>query len=439
MVGFMGRCPECGAFGSFQEAERTETSSGKRVRATSAAERLNSIQATNSQRVKTSINEFDRVMGGGIIKDSVTILTAKPGAGKSTLLLQVANDLARQGINTLYASGEESTSQIKSRADRILKEIHDNLHVVSDNNLDSILEIIEKTDARFIIVDSIQTFTLDGFPTSRAGSPTQTMECAYELVKVAKRPDKPRIVFIVGQMTKDDELAGVRALEHLVDTVLVIEGESGEELRSLVSTKNRYGSTGEMGFFNMTEDGMVSIDNPSEYFMTKRSEENQVSGSALTVVREGTRPILLEVESLVSPSFTPYPARIGESMKREQMNTLVSILEQRGGIPLYDKNVVIKTTGGIKLKEHSANLAVIVSIVSSVHDRPVGSDTVFLADVGLTGELKKVPSLDARLREADRMGIRTAFVSSDYGKATRLENLKVIRLRTLKDVLGKVF
>ncbi|HZH93346.1 MAG TPA: AAA family ATPase, partial [Tissierellaceae bacterium] len=285
MVGFMGRCPECGAFGSFQEAERTETSSGKRVRATSAAERLNSIQATNSQRVKTSINEFDRVMGGGIIKDSVTILTAKPGAGKSTLLLQVANDLARQGINTLYASGEESTSQIKSRADRILKEIHDNLHVVSDNSLDSILEIIEKTDARFIIVDSIQTFTLDGFPTSRAGSPTQTMECAYELVKVAKRPDKPRIVFIVGQMTKDDELAGVRALEHLVDTVLVIEGESGEELRSLVSTKNRYGSTGEMGFFNMTEDGMVSIDNPSEYFMTKRSEENQVSGSALTVVR----------------------------------------------------------------------------------------------------------------------------------------------------------
>lgn len=439
MVGFMGRCPECGAFGSFQEVERNETSSGRKVKPASSAERLNKVQATNSQRVKTSIKEFDRVMGGGIIKDSVTILTAKPGAGKSTLLLQVANDLARQGIKTLYASGEESTSQIKSRADRILREIHDDLHVVSDNNLNSILDIIERTDARFIIVDSIQTFTLDEFPTSRAGSPTQTMECAYELVKVAKRPDKPRIVFIVGQMTKDDELAGVRALEHLVDTVLVIEGESGEELRSLVSTKNRYGSTGEMGFFNMTEEGMVSIDNPSEYFMTKRSEENQVSGSALTVVREGTRPILLEVESLVSPSFTPYPARIGESMKREQMNTLVSILEQRGGIPLYDKNVVIKTTGGIKLKEHSANLAVIVSIVSSVHDSPVGSDTVFLADVGLTGELKKVPSLEARLREADRMGIRTAFVSSDYSRDTKLDNLNVIRLRTLKDVLGKVF
>ena len=439
MVGFMGRCPECGSFGSFQEVEREKGVPISKKASVVSAEKLNTIQATNSERIKTFINEFDRVMGGGIIKDSVTILTAKPGAGKSTLLLQVANDLSRRGIKTLYASGEESTSQLKSRADRILNEIHDDLHVVSDNSLNSILDIIEQTDPRFIIVDSIQTFTLDEFPTSRAGSPTQTMECAYELVKVAKKSDKPRIVFLVGQMTKEDELAGVRALEHLVDTVLVIEGESGEELRSLVSTKNRYGSTGEMGFFNMTEEGMVSIDNPSEYFMTKRDKANQVSGSALTVVREGTRPILLEVESLVSPSFTPYPARIGESMKREQLNTLVSILEQRGSIPLYDKNVVIKTTGGIKLKEHSANLAVIVSIASSVYDKPIGSDAIFLADVGLTGELKKVPSLNARLREADRMGIKVAYVSSDYGENAKLKNLKVIKLRTLKDVLNKVF
>ncbi len=435
----MGRCPQCGAFGSLHEVERDEGGPTKKKKTTIASERLNKVQTKNSERVRTSIGEFDRVMGGGIIKDSVTILTAKPGAGKSTLLLQVANDLAKQGVKTLYASGEESTSQIKSRADRILKEIHDDLHVVSDNSLNSVLDIIQMTDARFIIIDSIQTFTLDEFPTSRAGSPTQTMESAYELVRIAKNPENPRIVFIVGQMTKDDELAGVRALEHLVDTVLVIEGDSGEELRSLVSSKNRYGSTGEMGFFNMTEDGMVSIDNPSEYFMTKRSETNQVSGSALTVVREGTRPILLEVESLVSPSFTPYPARIGESMKREQMNTLVSILEQRGGIPLYDKNVVIKTTGGIKLKEHSANLAVIVSIVSSVYDRPVGSDTIFLADVGLTGELKKVPSIDARLREADRMGILTAYVAADYGGGAKLKNLKVMKLRTLKEVLNKAF
>jgi DNA repair protein RadA/Sms len=221
--------------------------------------------------------------------------------------------------------------------------------------------------------------------------------------------------------------------------VLLIEGESGEELRSLLTTKNRYGSTGEMGFFNMTEEGMISIDNPSEYFMTTRSREEIVSGSSLTVVREGTRPILLEIESLVSPSFTPFPSRIGESMKREQLNTLVSILEQRGQIPLYDKNIVIKTTGGIKLKEQASNLAVIMSIVSSVYDKALPDDTIFLADVGLTGELKRIPALEARLREADRMGIKTAYISQSQDIKIKLNNLKLVKKRLLIDVLKTVF
>lgn len=378
-------------------------------------------------------------MGGGIVKDSVTILTAKPGAGKSTLLLQVANRIAEMGLDVLYASGEESASQIKSRADRILKNISDGLHVMSDNSLDNVIEEINRTNPDFIIVDSIQTFTLEAYQPSRAGSPTQTMECAYELVRIAKDNKSPKIVFIVGQMTKDDELAGVRALEHLVDTVLIIEGESGEELRSLMSTKNRYGSTGEMGFFNMTEDGMESIDNPSEYFMTSREENNKVNGVCLTVVREGTRPIILEIESLVSQSFTPYPSRIGESMKREQLNTLVSILEQRGGLSLYDKNVVIKTTGGIRLKEHASNLAVIMSIVSSAYERPIPTDSVFLADVGLTGELKKVPSLDARIREAERLGFKKAYIGSDYNNNKIYKDIILIKSKSLKEVINKVF
>ena len=265
------------------------------------------------------------------------------------------------------------------------------------------------------------------------------MECAYELVKVAKNSDKPRSIFIVGQMTKEDELAGVRALEHLVDVVLLIEGESGEELRTLLATKNRYGSTGEMGFFNMTEKGMVSIDNPSEYFMTKREDGNLVSGSGLTVVREGTRPIILEIESLVSDSFTPYPSRISEAMRKDQLNTLISILEQRGGIRLYDKNVVIKTTGGIKLKENASNLAVIMSIASSVFDVGISNDTAFIADVGLTGELKKVPSLEARLRELDRIGFRKAIVPRDSTRVKEYTNLEVIQLKTLRDVIKYVF
>lgn len=437
MVGFMGKCPECSSFGSFEEVTKNEITGKKR--STGVTQKLKEVQSTNSLRVITSVNEFDRVMGGGIVKDSVTILTAKPGAGKSTLLLQVANRIAEMGLDVLYASGEESASQIKSRADRILKNISDGLHVMSDNSLDNVIEEINRTNPDFIIVDSIQTFTLEAYQPSRAGSPTQTMECAYELVRIAKDNKSPKIVFIVGQMTKDDELAGVRALEHLVDTVLIIEGESGEELRSLMSTKNRYGSTGEMGFFNMTEDGMESIDNPSEYFMTSREENNKVNGVCLTVVREGTRPIILEIESLVSQSFTPYPSRIGEAMKREQLNTLVSILEQRGGLSLYDKNVVIKTTGGIRLKEHASNLAVIMSIVSSAYERPIPTDSVFLADVGLTGELKKVPSLDARIREAERLGFKKAYIGSDYNNNRTYKDIILIKSKSLKEVINKVF
>lgn len=281
MVGYMGKCPECGAFGSFEELSKSPEGASSDRKHRADITRLKQIKTSNSERVKTSLEEFDRVMGGGIVRDSITILTAKPGAGKSTLLLQVANDLAAKGVRALYATGEESTSQVKARADRILKNISEDLFIVSDNSMDSVLDVIDQIDPDFVIVDSIQTFVLDSFPGSRAGSPTQTMECAYELVKIAKSSSKPRMVFVVGQMTKEDELAGVRALEHLVDTVLVIEGDSGEELRTLFSTKNRYGSTGEMGFFNMTEEGLLSIDNPSEYFMTRRSEGSQVSEAPL--------------------------------------------------------------------------------------------------------------------------------------------------------------
>lgn len=440
-VGYMGKCPECDSWNTLVEtvvSNKGVSKSGvKRVEKRNIL-RLKEVKSQNSNRISTDLKEFNRVMGGGVVKDSVTILSAKPGAGKSTLLLQVANELASNDYKVLYSSGEESESQIKSRADRIIKSIDSKLWVVSDNSLDNILDFIEEIDPDFIIVDSIQTFTLEEFSSSRAGSPTQTMECAHQLVKIAKNPNRPRAIFIVGQMTKADELAGVRALEHLVDTVLIIEGESGEELRTLLTTKNRYGSTGEMGFFNMTEKGMISIDNPSEYFMTQR-DDDLISGSAITVVREGTRPIILEIESLVSHSFTPYPSRIGECIRREHLNTLVSILEERGEIKLFDKNVVVKTTGGIKLKEQASNLAAIMSIASSVFQKGIRNDIVFISDVGLTGELKRVPSLEARLREVDRMGFKTAYVAPGSFKNTKFKNLNIVQLKILKDVINHCF
>lgn len=435
--GYFGKCPSCGAWNSLDEY--IEEKKHAKLEKIKNARKLIDIELSLENRVKTSIEEFNRVMGGGIVRDSVSILTAKPGAGKSTLLLQVANDLAKSGIKVLYASGEESETQIKARAKRILDELSENIWVFSTTSMDFVLEEIEKIDPQFIIIDSIQTFSLREFP-SRPASPTQTIECAHKMVEVAKNNEKPRMVFIVGQMTKQDELAGLRQLEHLVDTVLLIEGDSNLELRSLLTTKNRYGSTGEIGFFVMEENGMVSLDNPSLYFMTIRNEKEQAAGSSLSVIREGTRPIILETEALVSKSFMPYPSRISENIGRENLNTLISILEERAGIRLLDKNVVVKTTGSIRLKENSTNLSVMMSIVSSFFSKPINTNTVFVADVGLTGELKSVPAIEVRLREADRMGFKKAYIAkNNLNKKINFKNLEIIEKNNINNVIAEVF
>lgn len=430
--GFFGKCPGCGEWNTLIEVDERPKSS-KLLENKENARPLGEVKVRDSERVQTEIEEFNRVMGGGIVRDSISIITAKPGAGKSTLLLQVANDLATKGFKILYASGEESESQIRSRADRILANISQNLFVYSTNVMDYCLEEIDRIDPDFIIIDSIQTFILREIQ-SRSGTPTQVMECAHRMVEVAKGK-RPRMVFLVGQMTKEDELAGVRALEHLVDTVILLESENNEQLRSLVATKNRYGSTGEMGFFIMNEKGLESLDNPSEYFMTERKQGEELPGSALSVVREGTRPIILEIEALASSSFLPYPSRISECMRREHLNTLISILEQRANMKLMDKNVVIKTTGGIKLKETASNLAVMMSIFSSLKNISIDTQTIFIADVGLTGELKGVPSIDERIKEAERMGFKRVFTSPGKYKKSKLQ---IIECKTISEVINKL-
>ncbi|KXL53458.1 hypothetical protein CLNEO_14290 [Anaerotignum neopropionicum] len=441
-----GRCTRCGEWNTFEEQEEVKGQKGqaytRAVTKTSTKQsvsRLSEVEIKGDERLFTGIAEFDRVMGGGIVRDSVTIITSPPGGGKSTLSLMVASQLAKSGKRVLYASGEESDSQIKSRADRILEKVEDNIWILADTSMDRVLEAIAEIDADLIILDSIQTFALAEFYPSRAGNPTQTMECASALVQSAKNKVRPRAVFMIGQMNKNDEIAGLRALEHLVDTVLVLEGDGAEELRSLIATKNRFGSTGEMGFFAMTEKGLASIDNPSEYFVTKREKGDGVSGSAITVLREGSRPVIAEIESLVSNSFMAYPLRISENMKKDTLNTLLSVLEQRGGIKLYDKNVVVKTTGGLYLKEQAANLAVLMSIVSGVRDFPLPSDWAFIADVGLTGELKKIPAMEGRIRELDRMGFKKVFVAFEGARKVKLDNLEVIECKNLIQLMGKIF
>lgn len=435
-----GKCPNCSEWNTLEETEQLKT--GAKAMKTVPKQpisRLSEVETGNDQRLLTGIAEFDRVMGGGIVRDSVTIITSPPGGGKSTLSLMAASALAKQGYRVLYASGEESDSQIKNRADRILESIAENIWILADTSMDNVLEAIREIDSDFIILDSIQTFSLAEFLPSRAGNPTQTMECASALVAQAKNKKRPRAVLMIGQMNKSDEIAGLRALEHLVDAVLVLEGEGADELRCLVATKNRFGSTGEMGFFTMTEAGLSSIENPSAYFMTKRAQGDAVSGSAIAVLKEGSRPVIAEVESLVSSSFTPYPSRISETMKKDTMNTLISVLEQRGGIKLYDKNVVIKTTGGLYLKEQAANLSVLMSIASSVYNKPIPSDWAFLADVGLTGELKRVPSMESRIKELDRMGFRKVFIPAGAVRELHLENICVVEAKFLSELLKLVF
>ncbi|WP_376778066.1 DNA repair protein RadA [Inconstantimicrobium mannanitabidum] len=440
----MGKCPDCAAWNTFEETIVDNRSSSSSLKVSSTprkpVQKLSEVTSSKSDRIITGINEFDRVMGGGIVKDSITIITARPGAGKSTLLLQVADSIAQKGKKVVYASGEESDSQIKNRADRILDEIHDNIWVVQETSMDNVIDVVKDIDPDLLIIDSIQTFTMEASLPARAGSPTQTMECANELLRIAKDSKRPRAVIIVGQMTKSDELAGLRALEHLVDTVLIIEADSDEQLRGLLSSKNRFGSTGEMGFFQMSEKGMVSIDNPSEFFMTKREGGEIVSGSTLTVIKEGSRAIITEIESLVSKTFTPYPTRIGETLGKDKLNTLISILEQRGSINLYDKNVIIKTTGGMRIREQAINLAVIMSIVSSVKQKGIDSNIAFIADVGLTGELKKVPSLESRVKELARMGFKKVYVPKDsFAKGTKFSGIEVVALKTLNEVIYNVY
>ncbi|MDO5047492.1 MAG: DNA repair protein RadA [Anaerococcus sp.] len=431
-----GQCPNCKKWGSLREITvKEEKKKIETLVSDKNAKRLNSIAKDTSLRIKSSYGEFDRVLGGGLVRDSVSILTARPGAGKSTLLLQLSKSYADLGLKVIYISGEESESQIKSRADRIMDKVADNIWILSTNSMDLAIKEIEALDADIIFLDSIQTFSLMEFD-NKPGSPTQTIEVANKAVELAKDGPKKRALIMIGHMTKKGEMAGLRTLEHLVDTVLILDGESDEDLRVLTTSKNRFGRTGEIGLFSMREDGLVEIKDPSLYFITKRDEP--IEGSAIAVSKEGSRLLEVEIESLVSKSFTPYPQRIGDSLRRDDLNTLISILEQRAGLNLYDLNVIIKTTGGLKLSKPSVNLAIMISIASSLLKVPISPKTVFIAEVGLTGELKKVPSINQRLKELERLGYERAFVAKGSVDAKDFKGLKVFQLSNIDQVIREV-
>lgn len=436
-----GQCPECGKWGTLIEKTVKKQSQKQKnepitIDDDKSARLLSDIKIDESERIRSSFDEFDRAIGGGLVKDSVSILTARPGAGKSTLLLQLSSSFAKSGKKVMYISGEESESQIKSRADRIIGNISENIWILSTNSMDLALREIKKKDAEIIILDSIQTFSLAEFD-NKQGSPTQSVECANKCVEMAKNPEKKRAFLMVGHMNKTGEMAGLRTLEHLVDTVLILDGENEEDLRMLTASKNRFGPTGEVGLFSMQEEGLIEISNPSEYFITERDES--IEGSAISVMKEGTRLLEVEIESLVSKSFMPYPQRIGDSLRKDELNTLISILQERAGINLFDENVIIKATGGLKLREQSVNLAIMVSIASSYLKKPIDEKTVFIAEVGLTGELKKVPQIKSRVKELERLGYRKVYLAKNSLDKDEFKNIKIKDFKNIREVIDDLF
>lgn len=430
---WLGQCPSCKSWGTLEEEKLT--TSKLSVKDLDVTQKLKDVKINAVSRIVTGITEFDRVLGGGIVPDSVNILTAPPGAGKSTLLLQVAHEVASRGFKALYVSGEESASQIKQRAVRLFgNNIANNIWIKSETNINIIMKEIEKLDADLIIIDSIQTLyteDLDNAP----GSIPQVTECTHKLLALAKNPQRNRAVFIVGQMTKDDELMGTRKLEHLVDTVLYLDGDRKEQLRTLYTTKNRFGSTEETGLFKMEEKGLTPINNPSQFFITKRTVP--VSGSALTITKAGTRSLVVEIEALVAKTFYGYPIRLGEGINKQELQILTAILEKRVGLPLGDKDVYVKVTGGLKLTETAVNLGVVMAIASSLKNFTIPQDTVFIGEVGLTGELKMVPEIETRIKEVARLGFSRVILPKGY-KGKSFQNLQLISCENLAEVVKLV-
>jgi DNA repair protein RadA/Sms len=405
---WLGKCSNCGSWDSFlelnEEQQKVLKETSKVIHTQSKAKPITQIKQDDVERFSSNNTEFDLVLGGGIVPGSLTLIGGSPGVGKSTLLLKVAGSIAQSGKKVLYVSGEESSGQIKLRANR-LDANHDDLYLLSEIKLEEIQSELLRQEYEVVIIDSIQTIYSSNL-TSAPGSVSQVREITFELMRKAKESDIA--MFIIGHITKDGSIAGPRVLEHMVDTVLYFEGEASKELRMLRGFKNRFGSTSEIGIFEMTNEGLMSAKDIASKFFDKSKAQ---SGSALTVSMEGSRALILEVQALVTESTYPNPKRSATGFDANRLNMLLALLEKKLDLPFNHYDVFINISGGIKIKESSADLAVIAAIISSFRDRPISKESVFIGEVSLTGEIKDVYSMDMRLKEASAQGITKAIIA----------------------------
>ena len=433
---YMGKCPRCGQFGTMVEevvAVETAVSAQKLRRAgpTSQPTRLHEVTADGFERLQLPLVEFSRVLGGGMVPGSLVLVGGDPGIGKSTLLLEVAALVANQHGRVLYVSGEESTRQIKMRADRLNLQAPE-LFLVTETHLQAILDHLSALKPVMLIVDSIQTTYNDDLKSS-AGSVSQIRACASRFQEIAK--ESGVTIFLVGHVTKEGALAGPRVLEHIVDTVLYLEGDPFHRYRLLRSVKNRFGATSEVGVFEMVESGMVEVPNPSEAFLAER--QVNAPGSAIAVTLEGTRPLLVEIQALAGSSTFANPRRTANGIDYNRLLLLTAVLSRRVHVPVHDKDVFVNVIGGLQIKEPAADLAVALAISSSVKDRPLHADMAFVGEVGLSGELRAVSQLELRLKEAAKLGFKRCIVprSSRRRAADAPTGLEVIGCRTLYEAL----
>lgn len=433
---YLGRCPNCGSWSSFVEEVEVAEVKNERVSLTGEKTRpmkLNEVSSIQVARTKTNMEEFNRVLGGGVVPGSLVLIGGDPGIGKSTLLLQVSTQLSTIGT-VLYVSGEESAQQIKLRAER-LGDIDSEFYLYAETNMQSIRTEIEKIKPNFLIIDSIQTIMSPDI-SSVQGSVSQVREVTNELMQIAK-PNNIA-TFIVGHMTKEGTLAGPRTLEHMVDTVLYFEGERQHTFRILRAVKNRFGSTNEIGIFEMQSQGLVEVLNPSEVFLEERLDG--ATGSAIVVTMEGTRPILAEVQALVTPTMFGNAKRTTTGLDFNRASLIMAVLEKRAGLLLQNQDAYLKSAGGVKLDEPAIDLAVAVALASSYKDKPTNPQECFIGEIGLTGEIRRVNRIEQRINEAAKLGFTKVYAPKNSLTGIKVpKEITVVGVTTIGEVLQKVF
>ena len=428
---WMGRCPNCGEWNTMVETvmEREERPRPS-VTPTSEPQPLPQISAEGFERIPVPIGELSRVLGGGIVPGSVVLIGGDPGIGKSTLLLQLSSLLASPDGAVLYISGEESLQQIKMRADR-LGIANQALYILSEINLDQIINHIERLNPKMVVVDSIQSVYSEELM-SAAGSVGQVKECASTLLRLAKATGIP--IFLVGHVTKAGAIAGPKVLEHIVDTVLYLEGDRFHAYRLLRSVKNRFGSTNEVGVFEMGDRGLAEVANPSEAFLAERLPN--ASGSAIAVTMEGTRPLLVEIQALASTTSFGYPRRTANGVDFNRLLLLVAVLSKRVGLRLSDQDIFVNVVGGLKVNEPAVDLAIAVAIASSYRNVPVAADMAIVGEIGLSGELRAVSQLERRLSEAAKLGFRRCLVPKSLRRRGKVpEGIEIVGARSVGEAL----